>query len=128
MNALSREVLKEIRFGILITELDRKRRRIRRSGCPGMKRVLGWSRFVFGCHRSRLTQTEEREREKETIRKVPSSKIYQNILNRTYVCMGMHEHRTCKSNCIIGSAQSNPTNTQVCNKVNTHLRMHETLL
>ena len=38
---------------------------------PERKRVPRRSRFMFGCHRSRLTQIEEREREKETIRKVP---------------------------------------------------------
>ena len=46
MNASSREVLKKVHFGILIMELGRKRYKIRRSGCPGTKRVLGQSRFV----------------------------------------------------------------------------------
>ena len=40
----------------------------------------------------------------------------------------MHEHVIYNNKNIIGLAQSNPTSTQVCNKVNTHLRMHETLL
>ena len=71
MNASSRKVLKEVRFGLLITEPDMRGSRIRRSRCPRTKRVPGWSGFVFGCHRHRLTQTEERER--ETIRKVPNT-------------------------------------------------------
>ena len=45
---------------------------IGRSGCPGTKRVPRQSRFAFRCHRSRLMK-QKREREKETIRKVPSS-------------------------------------------------------
>ena len=40
----------------------------------------------------------------------------------------MHEHVICNSKNIMGSAQSNPTSTHVCNKLNTHLRMHGTLL
>ena len=40
----------------------------------------------------------------------------------------MHEHVICNSKDIMGSAQSHPTNTHVCNKENTHLRKHETLL
>jgi len=47
MNASSREVLKEVRYGLLIKKPDRKRCRIRRSGCPEMKRVPEWSRFAF---------------------------------------------------------------------------------
>jgi len=50
MNALSREVLKEVRFGLLITELDVWGSRIRRGGCPGMKRVPGRNRLTFRCH------------------------------------------------------------------------------
>ena len=34
----------------------------------------------------------------------------------------MHEHVTCNSNIIMGSAQSKPTNTHHCNKINTHLK------
>ena len=129
MNTSSREVLKEVRFGLLITEPDRKRCRIRRSGCPRTKRVSGRSRFTFKCHRSRLTQTKERERgRKRQSEKSQYSSIYKNIENVKDVCMKMHEHVICNSKNIMGSAQSNPTSTQVCNKVNTHLRMHETLL
>ena len=42
--------------------------------------------------------------------------------------MKMHEHVICNSKNIMGSAQSNPTSIHVRNKVNTYLRMHETLL
>ena len=64
MNASSRKVLKEVRFGLLIMEPNRERSRIKGSGCPETKMVSGQSRFAFGCHRSRLTQTEEREGER----------------------------------------------------------------
>ena len=36
--------------------------------------------------------------------------------------MKMHEHVTCKYKCIMGSAQSKPTNTHHSNRVNTHLK------
>ena len=36
--------------------------------------------------------------------------------------MKIHEHVTCKYKCIMGSSQSNPTNTQHNNKLNTHLK------
>ena len=42
--------------------------------------------------------------------------------------MKMHEHVICNSKNIMGLAQSNPTITHVYNKVNTHRRMHDTLL
>ena len=71
MNASLRKVLKEVRFGLLITEPDVRGSRIKRSGCLRTKRVPGRIGFVFGCHRHMLMQTEERE--KETIKKVPSS-------------------------------------------------------
>jgi len=50
MNASSREVLKEVRFGLLITEPNRRRNWIRRSRCSETKRVPRWSRFTFKCH------------------------------------------------------------------------------
>ena len=50
MNASSREVLKEVCFGQLITEPNRRGSRVRRSGCPGTKRVPGQSRLTFRCH------------------------------------------------------------------------------
>ena len=111
MNASSKEVLKEVWFGFLITEPDRKRCRIRKSGCPRTKRVPGRSRFAFGCHRSKLTHTEEREREKQS-KKSQAIQIYQNILKRKNICMGMHEHLTCNRKSIMGSAQSKPISTQ----------------
>ena len=39
--------------------------RIRRSGCPGMKRVPGRSKLAFGCHKHRLMHTEEKGRERD---------------------------------------------------------------
>ena len=44
------------------------------------------------------------------------------------VCMKMHEREKCNRKNIMGSTQSNPTSTDVDDKVNTHLRMHETVL
>jgi len=50
MNASSRKVLKEVQFGLLITKLDVWGSKIRRSGCPGTKRVPEWCRLTFRCH------------------------------------------------------------------------------
>ena len=112
MNTSSRKVLKEVWFGLLITEPDMGWCRIRRHGCPRTKRVPGRSGFAFKCHRSRLTQTKEREGERDNQKSFKQQKIYQNIVNRKNICMRMHEHVTCKGNCIMGLAQSNPTSTQ----------------
>ena len=46
-------------------EPNRRRNKIRRSGCPGTKRVSGRSRLAFGCHRPKLTQTKKRGRERD---------------------------------------------------------------
>ena len=51
-----------------------------------MKRVLGRSRLAFGCYRHKLTQTEERGRERETIRKAPSQFKYSKYIEKR-VCM-----------------------------------------
>ena len=57
-------------------------------------------------------QIEEKGGERNN-QKSPKQKEYiKNILNRKYVSMEMHKHVTCKGNCIMGSAQSNPINTQ----------------
>ena len=64
MNASSRKVLKEVRFGLLITEPDVWGSRVRRGGFPGTKRVLGRSRFSFRCHDA-TNRRKEREREGE---------------------------------------------------------------
>ena len=49
------------------------RRRRRRRRCPGMKRVPGWSRLTLKCHDATNVRRRERKKERETIRKVPSS-------------------------------------------------------
>ena len=53
---------------------------------------------------------------KEQSEKSQATSIISNILKRRYVCMGnaweMHEHVTCKTNCIMGSAQFKHINTQ----------------
>ena len=43
--------------------------RRRRRRYPKMKRVLGWSGFLFRCHRATIKR--KRERERETRRKEP---------------------------------------------------------
>ena len=50
MNASSREVLWKCLKGIIITEPNGRRWRIRRWRSTGIKRVLDWSRFTFRCH------------------------------------------------------------------------------
>ena len=47
MNVSSREVLRKCLKGIVITELNIRRWRIRRRRSTGTKRVLGWSGFMF---------------------------------------------------------------------------------
>ena len=56
-------------------------RRRRRRRCPGMKRVLGWNGFTFGCHDATNVRNRERkgERERETIRKAPTKYNITNI-------------------------------------------------
>ena len=108
MNASSRKVLREVLSSIFIMEPNRRGSGIRRRRrCPGTKRVLGWSRLMFWYH--------------GTLSNPITIQIYQNILKREYVCMGMHKHVTCKENYIMGSAQSNPTSTKPDNIYNTHL-------
>ena len=51
MNASSREVLQKCLKGIIITELDVRRRRISRWRSTGTKRVPSRSGFTFRCHR-----------------------------------------------------------------------------
>ena len=71
-----------------------------------MQRVLGWSIFMFWCHRHDQRKQERERGKKKTIKKVPNSSNIASILKMEYVCMGMHEHVTCKRNCIMGSVQS----------------------
>ena len=77
---------------------------------------------------TQLTERRKERRRKRQSEKSQYSSVYKSIENVKNVCMKMHEHVICNSKSIIGSAQSKPTSTHVCNKVNTHLRMHETLL
>ena len=120
MNASFRKVLREVLSGILITKPNRRGGEIRRRRCPRTKRVSGQSRFTFGCHNA-LNKLESEGGERNTQKSPKTVQIYQNILKKEYVCMGMHEHVICKENCIMDSAQSNPTSTQSNNIYNTHL-------
>ena len=45
--------------------------RRRRRRYPKMKRVSGWSVFLFRCNRATNERERERERERETCRKEP---------------------------------------------------------
>ena len=85
MNATSGKVLQEVLMSLLITELDRKRSRIRR-WCLGTKSVLGWSRFALRCHAHTVW---ERGGERETNKKVPIKKSTKN--KKRKVCM----HEQC---------------------------------
>ena len=67
-------------MGLLITELDVKRSRIRRR-CPRMKRVPRQSGFMLWCHAQTIRKRErerEREIERETNRKTPSQQSTKN--------------------------------------------------
>ena len=65
MNTMVGEVLREVLMGLLITELDVKRSRIRRR-CPRMKRVPRQSGFMLWCHAQTIRKRErERERDRE---------------------------------------------------------------
>ena len=90
-----------------------------------MKRVSGRSRLTFRCHDT--TNVNQREREKH-VEKHQTQSIYKDIENVRYVCMQMHEHVTCNIKNIMGSAQSNPTNTQSVQQSKHTPIMHETLL
>ena len=70
----------------------RERSRIRKNGCPGTKRVPGRNRFAFGCHKSRLTQTEEREGERDkqkSLKQFKYTKIYWKERTYAWKCMNM---------------------------------------
>jgi len=82
MNATFGEVLREVLKGLLITEPNVKRSRIR-GRCPEMKKVPRWSRIALGCHAQTM-----RERERETNRKAPSQRV-PNMEMKRYVCMSM---------------------------------------
>ena len=46
----------------------------RRRRCPRTKRVLRRSRFTFRCHDATNARGREKEKERETIKKVPNKK------------------------------------------------------
>ena len=67
MNATFVEVLKEVRFGLLITEPDVERNgRIRRGSPRTLKRIPNRSGFaLFRCHSAVYLRERERERKKK---------------------------------------------------------------
>jgi len=83
MNAMFEEVLREVLTGLLITEPNVKRSRIR-GRWPGTKRVSRRSRFALACHAQTI-----QEREKETNRKSTITTEYQKIEKKGYGCMNM---------------------------------------
>ena len=89
------------------------------------------SRDVVDFHLGAIEQLTERMREKERethAEKNQSQSIYKNIENVRYVCIKMHKHVICNSKNIMGSTQSNPTNTQLFQQSKHTSKMHETLL
>ena len=60
-----------------------------------------------------------RERERETGNIITTQNKYKELKKGTYA-RNMHEHVMCKNNCIMGSTQSKPTNTQFFNN-QTHI-------
>ena len=89
--------------------------------------VLGRSRPTFRCHDSTNVNKRERGREKH-IEKHQTQSICKDIENVRYVCMKMHEHVMYNIKNIKGSAQSNPTSTQLVQQSKHTPIMHETLL
>ena len=84
-----------------------------------MKRILGRSGFSFRCHR---VTNQKKERAKETRSKAPTQINIKIKINEGTYAWKMHEHVTCKLKNIMGLAQSKPTSTHQCNKVNTNLK------
>ena len=62
------------------------------------------------------TNVNNRKGKKE--RQLEKPQTFSNILKRSMYAWEMHEHATCNRNCIMGLAQSKPTNTQ---PYSTHL-------
>ena len=122
MNAASWKVLREVRLGLLIMELDMGGGRIR-GRCPRTKRILRRSGFSFRCHRATNREKErKRERERQRRRKAPTQINIKIKINEGTYAWKMHEHVICKLKNIMGSTQSKPTSTHHCNKVNTYLK------
>ena len=119
MNTTFREVLWEVLKGLLITEPNVKRSRIR-GKCLGTKRIPRWSGFVLGCYAWRERE-RERQTEKHHHKEYPKKRKWKGTYAWT-----MHKHVTCKEKCIMGSTQSNPNSTQVSTYKHTSI-MHETL-
>ena len=108
-------------YELIITESYVRRSGVRkwRGRCPKTKRVLGWSGFSFRCHRA---TNRKKGREEQTCRIVPTQINIKIKINEGTYAWKLHEHVTCKLKNIMGSAQSKPTSTHHCNKVNTHLK------
>ena len=91
------------------------------------QKALERRRFQDGVdfHLGAIEQLTERKRHAA---KHQSQSIYKNKENVRYVCMKMHEHVICNRKTIMGSAQSNPPNTQLFQQSKHTSKMHETML
>ena len=81
-----------------------------------------WDGVVLRLGAMRRITKRNRERERETSRKVPNAINIIKIEKRGTYAWKTHEHVTCNNKNIMGSIQSNPTITQDFNKENTHLK------
>ena len=90
MNATFVEVLKEVRFGLLITKPDVERNgRIRRRSPRTLKRIPNRSGFaLFRCHSAVYLREREREREREN----------KTQHNTTQLRIGMKRKNVCMKN------------------------------
>ena len=88
MNATSRKVLWKCLKGIIITELNMRKCRIRRRRSIGMKKVSGLSGSTLRCHRHDWCKQKERERKKRQSEKFQAISNITSVLKREYVCMG----------------------------------------
>ena len=88
MNASSREILQEVLTGSLIMELNRRRCRIRGEDAPECRGFLDKVDLRLGAMKQ-LTQEREIDRERETIRKVPTA---QCISKYKELKVHMHEN------------------------------------
>ena len=86
MNATFVEVLKEVRFGLLITEPDVERNgRIRRGSPRTLKRIPNRSGFaLFRCHSAVYLREREREKKKKKEQNTTQLRIG---MKRKNVCM-----------------------------------------
>ena len=110
MNYPAREVLKEVISGLFIMKPHKVRNKMRRrKRTMTSDRVLARNR-LFRCHKKE-TKSRKKKRNRETQQKIRHRIEEKNEEQ----CMIMHEHVTCKRNCIMGK---NPIQTIALTLVN----------